>query len=62
MGKIKGIYKNGVIYPSEKLNLPNGSEVYIEVPRKELIKKYRGIFGKVSSKMLKEFEMEAEEP
>ncbi|ACS91093.1 antitoxin family protein [Thermococcus sibiricus] len=53
---VEAVYENGVLKPLKKLNLKDGQKVRIKV---ELdVSEYYGVFGKASSKELKELEEE----
>jgi len=45
---IEAIYENGVFKPLEKVDLKEGERVRLRVEkdRKEILKNYRGLFGK----------------
>ena len=59
---IEAVYENGVFKPLEKIDLKEGEKVkiFVESNRKEVIRSYRGIFGKASVDELKIYEEEAQ--
>ena len=56
---IEVVYENGVFKPLEKLEIPEGTKLPIKLTKSDKLKRYRGILGKVDEKLLKEFELEA---
>jgi len=58
---IEVIYENGVFKPLEKVDLKDKTRLKIAITkdRKDVVKLYKGIFGKVEVDELKEFEGEA---
>ena len=56
---IEVVYEDGVFKPLEKVELKEGTKFPVTVAKSDLLKKYRGILGKVDEKVLKEFELEA---
>jgi len=57
---IEAIYENGVFKPLEKVDLREGERVKLRVEkdRKEILKNYRGLFGKSTVKELQTLEWE----
>ena len=53
------VYEKGVFKPLEKVEIPEGTKMPIKITKSDKLKRYRGILGKVDEKMLKEFELEA---
>ncbi|MCK4734656.1 MAG: antitoxin family protein [Methanophagales archaeon] len=56
---IEVVYEKGVFKPLEKVEIPEGTKMPITLTRSDALKRYRGILGKVDEKLLKEFELEA---
>ncbi len=58
---IEAIYENGVFKPLQKVDLKEGERVKIrvEIDKKEILAKYRGLLGKSSVKELQALEWEA---
>jgi len=56
---IEVVYEKGVFKPLEKVEIPEGTKMPIKLTKGDKLKRYRGILGKVDEKMLKEFELEA---
>jgi len=56
---IEVVYEKGVFKPLEKVEIPEGTKMPIKITKSNKLKRYRGILGKVDEKMLKEFELEA---
>ena len=58
---IEVIYENGVFKPLEKVDLKDKAKLKIAIikDRKDVVKQYKGIFGKAKVDELKEFEEEA---
>uniref|UniRef100_A0A7C3UBC8 Antitoxin n=1 Tax=Geoglobus ahangari TaxID=113653 RepID=A0A7C3UBC8_9EURY len=58
---IEAVYENGVFKPLEKVDLREGERVKLRVEkdRKEILKNYRGLFGKSTVKELQTLEWEA---
>mgnify|MGYP000409840017 CR=1 FL=1 len=60
---IEVIYENGVFKPLEKVDLREKTKLKIaisEIGKKEIIKSYRGIFGRAEVEDLEELEEEAQ--
>jgi len=57
---IEAVYENGVFKPLEKVDLREGERVKLRVEkdRKEILKNYRGLFGKSTVKELQTLEWE----
>ena len=56
---IEVVYEKGVFKPLEKVEIPDGTKIPIRITKSDKLKKYRGILGEVDEKLLKEFELEA---
>lgn len=58
---IEAIYENGVFKPLEKVELKEGERVKIrvEIDKKKILAKYRGLLGKSSARELQVLEWEA---
>ncbi|MGB7532728.1 MAG: antitoxin family protein [Halobacteriota archaeon] len=56
---IEVVYEKGVFKPLEKVEIPDGTKIPIKITKSDKLKKYRGILGEVDEKLLKEFELEA---
>jgi predicted DNA-binding antitoxin AbrB/MazE fold protein len=56
---IEVVYENGVFKPLEPVEMREGTKIPIKIAKSDMLKKYRGILGKVDEKLLKEFELEA---
>jgi len=59
---IEVIYENGVFKPLEKVDLKEKTklEITIDKNKKDIVRFYRGIFGKANIEKLQEFEEEAQ--
>jgi len=59
---IEVIYENGVFKPLEKVDFPEKTKLKITLTRdkKDIIKVYRGIFGKAEIEELRNMEEEAQ--
>lgn len=57
---IEAIYENGVFKPLQKVNFRPGSKVRIVIQedKKEILRKYKGVFGKAEVEELREYEGE----
>ena len=56
---IEVVYEKGVFKPLKPVELEEGIKIPIKIGKSDILKKYRGILGKVDEKLLKEFELEA---
>ena len=56
---IEVVYEKGVFKPLEKVEIPEETKIPIKLTRGDALKRYRGILGKIDEKLLKEFELEA---
>ena len=58
---IEAIYENGVFKPLQKVELKEGERVKIrvEIDKKKILAKYRGLLGKSSARELQVLEWEA---
>jgi predicted DNA-binding antitoxin AbrB/MazE fold protein len=56
---IEVVYEDGVFKPLEKVDLKEGTKFPVTIAKSDLLKKYRGMLGKVDEEMLKEFELDA---
>jgi|LGOV01.1.fsa_nt_gb predicted DNA-binding antitoxin AbrB/MazE fold protein len=61
MQAIEVVYEDGVFKPLKSLDLeiPEGTKIAIEIPKRGLVKRCRGILGKADEKLLQRFELEA---
>jgi predicted DNA-binding antitoxin AbrB/MazE fold protein len=53
------VYEDGVFKPLEPVNLSEGTRVPLNLAKGEVLKTYRGRFGKLDETLLREFELEA---
>ena len=56
---IEVVYEGGVFKPLEPVNLSEGTRVPLNLAKVEVLKTYRGRFGKLDETVLPEFELEA---
>ena len=58
---IEAVYENGVFKPLQKVDLKEGERVKIrvEIDKKKILAKYRGLLGKSSARELQILEWEA---
>jgi len=56
---IEVVYEKGVFKPLEPVEIPEGTKIPITLTTSDKLKGYRGILGKADEKLLKEFELEA---
>ena len=58
---IEVVYEKGVFKPLEPVEIPEGTKIKIPITltKSDKLKRYRGILGKADEKLLKEFELEA---
>ncbi len=58
---IEAVYENGVFKPLQKVDLKEGERVKIrvEIDKKKILAKYRGLLGKSSARELQVLEWEA---
>ena len=56
---IEVVYEKGVFKPLEPVEIPEGTKIPITVTKSDKLKRYRGILGKADEKLLKVFELEA---
>ncbi|MCK4476558.1 MAG: antitoxin family protein [Methanophagales archaeon] len=56
---IEVVYEDGVFKPLEPVEMKEGTKIPIKITKRDLLKEYRGVLGKVDEKLLKRFELEA---
>ncbi|MEA2033193.1 MAG: antitoxin family protein [Euryarchaeota archaeon] len=56
---IEVVYEKGVFTPLKPVEIPEGTKMPITLTKSDKLKGYRGILGKADEKLLKEFELEA---
>ena len=56
---IEVVYEKGMFKPLEKVEIPEGTKIHIKITERNLLKEYRGILGKGDEKLLRRFELEA---
>ena len=56
---IEVVYEDGVFKPLEPVDVTEGTRVPLNLAKVEVLKTYRGRFGKLDETVLREFELEA---
>ncbi len=56
---IEVVYEDGVFKPLGPVNVVEGTRVPLNLAKVEVLKTYRGRFGKVDETLLREFELKA---